>query len=333
MSPDRIMALCNAFQCSKVLHSASELGVFTALENEPLDAVTLAREIDIAQRGARDFFDTLVSLGLLDRSEEGLYLNTAQSSHFLDRNKSTYIGGLIAHANSRVFPLWADLTRALRTGRPQKPDQTDPDLYQRLYSDPAKLAAFAKGMTGGSRIVASEIAARFPWDKFASMLDVGTAQGCLPIAIASVHPHIVATGFDLPQVRGLFHDYAREHGLSDRVVFHAGDFMSESLPGADVIVMGRVLHNWDLSTKMMLLRKAHEALPVNGRIVIYERLIDDGRRSNSAALLASLNMLVMTDGGFDFSGADCVGWMLGAGFRDMYLEPLSGGLSMIVGTK
>jgi hypothetical protein len=332
ISPDPIIALCNAFQSSRVLHSASELGVFTALADEPLDAAALARKIAIAERGARDFFDALVSLGLLERNEHGLYRNSEPSSHFLDQRKATYIGGLLAHANLRVYPQWTDLTRTLRMGGPETHDQ--PNFYQKLYCDPTKLEAFAKGMTGGSRLVANEIAERFPWHEFASMVDIGTAQGCLPIAIAAGHPRIICGGFDLPQVRDLFEGYAREHGLSeDRLRFHPGDFMSDPLPNADVIVMGRVLHNWDLPTKMLLLRKAHDALPRDGRIIIYERLIDDDRRSNSAALLASLNMLVMTDGGFDFTAADCIEWMQVAGFRDMQVEPLSGELSMVIGTK
>jgi hypothetical protein len=97
--------------------------------------------------------------------------------------------------------------------------------------------------------------------------------------------------------------------------------------------MGRVLHNWDLSTKKMLLGKAYAALPRGGALIIYERLIDDERRVNSVGLLASLNMLIMTEGGFDYSAADCIGWMQQEGFRDMYVEPLTGDQTMIVGTK
>ena len=97
--------------------------------------------------------------------------------------------------------------------------------------------------------------------------------------------------------------------------------------------MGRVLHNWDLATKRLLLRKAHDALPSGGALVVYERLIDDGRRVNTAGLLASLNMLIMTAGGFDFTGSDCIGWMRDAGFHDMWVEPLASGQSMIVGTR
>ena len=97
--------------------------------------------------------------------------------------------------------------------------------------------------------------------------------------------------------------------------------------------MGRILHNWDLATKRMLLAKAYDALPSHGALVVYERLIDDERRANSAGLMASLHMLIMTEGGFDFTAADCIGWMRETGFQHTHTEPLALGLSMIVARK
>lgn len=83
----------------------------------------------------------------------------------------------------------------------------------------------------------------------------------------------------------------------------------------------------------MLLRKAYEAIPAGGALLVYERLIDDDRRSNAAGLLASLHMLIMTEGGFDFTAADCIGWMREAGFRDSGVHLLQDGQSMIAGLK
>ena len=130
-----------------------------------------------------------------------------------------------------------------------------------------------------------------------------------------------------------FDRYVKDHGVSDRVRFLPGDFFADPLPAADVLIMGRVLHNWDLATKRMLLQKAHAALPAGGALIVYERLIDDERRAGSAGLLSSLNMLVMTAGGFDFTAADCIGWMRDAGFREMRTEPLMAHQSMIVAIK
>jgi hypothetical protein len=188
-------------------------------------------------------------------------------------------------------------------------------------------------MTGGTLLAAKALATRFPWRDYTSFIDVGTAEGCLPVEILRAHAHIRGGGFDLPQVRPHFAAYVRRHGLDERLSFHPGDFLATSLPSADVLVMGRILHNWDLATKTMLLAKAYQALPGGGALIVYERLIDDDRCASSAGLLASLHMLIMTEGGFDFTAADCIGWMQEAGFQRTRVEPLALGLSMIVATK
>ena len=97
--------------------------------------------------------------------------------------------------------------------------------------------------------------------------------------------------------------------------------------------MGHILHDWDLDQKRQLLRAAHEALPPSGALIVYDAMIDNDRRSNTFGLLMSLNMLVETAGGFDYTSADCLGWLAEAGFRDAYAAPLCGPHSMAVGFK
>ena len=97
--------------------------------------------------------------------------------------------------------------------------------------------------------------------------------------------------------------------------------------------MGHILHDWDLDEKQLLLRKAYEALPDGGALIVYDAIIDDDRRQNAFGLLMSLNMLIETPGGFDYTGADCQEWMTAAGFRETYVEHLVGPDSMVVGIK
>jgi hypothetical protein len=93
-----------------------------------------------------------------------------------------------------------------------------------------------------------------------------------------------------------------KRGMSDRVKFFAGNFFTDPLPAADVLIMGRILHDWDLAQKRMLLEKANAALPTGGALIVYEAIIDDERRENAFGLLGSLNMLLATLGGFDLLG-------------------------------
>lgn len=224
------------------------------------------------------------------------------------------------------------LTAALRTGEPQS-DLSMVTNFSGLYADEALRDGFVSTMTARTRPVAQALATKFPWASYATLIDIGGAQGCLPVEIAQRYTNITGGGFDLPPLQPLFERYVEEHGLSNRLCFYPGDFFNGPLPSADVLVLGRVLHNWDLETKKMLLNKAHDALPPGGALIVYERLIDDERRVNVAGLLSSLQMLLASNGGFDFSGSDCIGWMREVGFRDIRLERLTEDQSMVSGLK
>jgi hypothetical protein len=155
----------------------------------------------------------------------------------------------------------------------------------------------------------------------------------VPVELALAHPHLQAAGFDLPPVRPVFEAYVARRELAGRVGFHGGDFLREPLPSAQVLVMGHILHDWDLEVKRMLVAKAHAALPQGGALIVYDQMIDDERRENAPGLLMSLNMLIETPGGFDYTGADCIGWLREAGFTQIRQEPLAGPHSMVVGIK
>ena len=122
-------------------------------------------------------------------------------------------------------------------------------------------------------------------------------------------------------------------GLGERLRFHPGDFFADPLPTADVHVMGHILHDWAVDEKLTLLSKSYDALPDGGALIVYEAIIDDDRRQNAFGLLMSLNMLIETEGGFDYTGEDCQTWMRQVGFRDTYVEHLAGPDSMVVGIK
>jgi hypothetical protein len=330
--PGPILELGLAFFGAKVLLSAVELGLFTELAAAPLDGEVLRRRLGLHERGARDFFDALVALGMLER-EDGRYRNSPAADRYLDRGKPGYLGGQLEMANARLYPFWGSLTEALRTGRPQNELKAGLDPFAAIYADPERMGLFLRAMTGLSLPIAEVLAHRFAWASVRSFVDVGTAEGGLPVVLARAHPHLAGGGFDLPPVRPLFEAYVARCGLADRLRFIAGDFLNEPLPSADVLVMGHILHDWDLATKRRLLAKAHAALPPGGTLLVYDRMIDDARRTNAAGLLMSLNMLIETPGGFDYTGADCLAWLREAGFAEAQVGPLAGPYSLAVGIK
>jgi hypothetical protein len=332
-APDGILQLGLAFWGSKTLLSAVELGVFSELAKAgSLESDELRDALGLHPRSARDFFDALVALGMLER-DNGTYRNTPSTDVFLDRAKPSYVGGILEMANARLYGFWASLTEGLRTGEPQNEGKTGGDLFEAIYHDEASLRAFAGAMTAISAGVAQALAASFPWERHQTVIDIGCAEGCVPAQLALAHDHLRGGGFDLPPMRPVFEDYVARFGLGDRLTFHAGDFFADGLPRADVLIMGHILHDWNLEEKKTLLAKAHAALPEGGALIVYDAIIDDDRRHNAFGLLMSLNMLIETRGGFDYTGADCQAWMREAGFTDTYVQPLLGPDAMVVAIK
>lgn len=188
-------------------------------------------------------------------------------------------------------------------------------------------------MTGLSHQANREIAARFPWRDYTTFADVGTAQGDLAVQIALANPHLTGLGFDLLEVAPIFKDYVQLNGLESRLRFVDGDFFKDDLPQVDVVTMGHILHDWNLDEKRALIGKAYDALHEGGALIVYESIIDDDRSQNTFGLLMSLNMLIETPGGFDYTAADCMGWMRDAGFTTTRTDHLVGPDSMVVGVK
>ncbi|MFI0976924.1 methyltransferase [Streptomyces sp. NPDC021093] len=353
-SPHAIIDVAVAFWKSKALLSAVELGIFSELAHTPSTCAELCERLGIAGRGAADLLDALVSLGLLLR-DDGVYRNAPVADLHLDpRKPATDISGYLSFLNAG-FGCWAGMTEALRSGgridfsaalsasvSEDHGGAGDPklvgaraadDTFGEAYAAPDQVSGFLRAMTGYSMGANQAVGEKFDWSSARTVADVGCAEGSLLAQVLSRHPHLEGIGFDLPVVGGGFDAHLKQVGLTDRARFAGGDFFADPLPTADVLVMGHVLHDWDLDTKKMLIAKAYEALPPGGRLLIYESLIDDDRRERTTGLLISLNVSTVSVGGRGYTGAECGEWMRATGFTEVKVSHLDGPEHLVVGVK
>lgn len=331
-APRHILEAAFAFRRSRILLAAVELGLFETVGNDRCDVESISLRVGLHDRSARHFLDALVEANFLNCDGDGFYSNTAETKRFLDPGNGEYVGDALYRLSTRVYGNWNGLTSALRTGQPQS-GAFGKGGYGALYSDPRELDSFLRAMTGSSLLLARALALTLPWIDYRSIVDIGTAEGCIPVQIAATHPHLTAVGFDLPEVEKSFRRYVARNGQADRVQFHSGDFFRDPLPSADVMVMSRVLHNWSIPVKQMLLRKAYAALTERGALIVCEALLDDARKGRLEALLASLHMLVETADGGEATSVDYTGWLLDAGFRNVKIVHLGCIQSAIIATK
>ncbi len=337
VDPSKIMQIGMGFWASKTLLTAINLRLFTLLAKSGLNAEQIRTELGLHNRSIYDFLDTLVSLGFLKRDGQGdsaVYSNSADTDLFLDKNKPSYMGGILEMSNHRLYPFWHHLEDALKTGKPQNEARTgDKPMFEVLYENENRLREFIAAMGGIQMGNFMKLAQAFDFSGYSTLCDAGGAGGFLCAQVAMHNPHMQCTSYDLPKVGPIAAENIKAMGVDDRVKVMDGDFFKDDLPESDVITMGNVLHDWGIDDKKKLIKKAYDALPDGGALVVIENIIDDDRSKNTFGLLMSLNMAIETPEGYDFTASDFNQWASEAGFSKTSVMPLTGPTSAVIAVK
>ncbi len=338
-TPESIMQIGTGFWASKILLTAVKFQLFTKLAEQPgMPAAEVKTMLNLkcSDRNVYDFLDALTTFGFLSREgllETAVYSNSVDTDFFLDKKKPSYIGGMLEMLNTRLYGFWGNLEEGLITGLPQNEAKHGGNVFAEIYADPARLHEFVNAMSGIQMGNFMAFAQQFDFSRYKTLTDVGGAAGLLCLMVAMHQPHMSCTSFDLPPVEPIANDTIQHFNLSDRVKTAAGDFFESPIQPSDVVVMGNILHDWDEETKLMLMKKAFDAIPEGGAFVAIEGIIDDERKKNAFGLMMSLNMLIETGKGFDYTFADFNAWAKKVGFKSTAILPLTGPSSAAIAYK
>ncbi|SEO10669.1 methyltransferase [Mucilaginibacter sp. OK283] len=338
-SPENIMKVGTGFWASKILLTAVSFQLFTRLaEKTTMTAKDVKNNLGLkcTDRNIYDFLDALTVFGFLKREgilDTAIYSNALEADTFLDKNKPSYIGGILEMMDNRLYAFWGNLGEGLLTGLPQNEVKRSEDFFGLIYSDPAKLKEFTNAMSGIQMGNFIAFAQKFDFTEYKTLIDVGGSAGLLSLMVAKHNPHMHCTSFDLLPVEPIANATIQQFGLSDRVKAVGGDFFTMPIPNADVVVMGNILHDWDEENKISLMRKAYNAIPAGGAFVAIEGIIDDERKQNVFGMMMSLNMLIETGTGFDYTFADFNKWANIVGFKSTSLISLAGPSSAAIAYK
>ncbi|HEA29987.1 MAG TPA: methyltransferase [Leeuwenhoekiella sp.] len=339
-SPAVILQIGTGFWASKVLLTAVQFELFTHLVKQPNQTIKdIKSKLDLkcTDRNAYDFLDCLVGLGFLNREgilETAHYSNTIDTAIFLDKAKPSYIGGILEMQNEQGWNVWAKLDRGLKTGLIQHDvKDNDENIFDFISNKPEMFKKFVDGMTGVQMGNFIALAQKFDFSNYKTLLDAGGSAGVLSIMIAQHNTHMNCTTFDLPALESMANETIEKFKMADHVKVLNGDFFKDELPKADIVTMGNVLHDWDEDTKIKLMKTAYDALPKGGVFIAIEHVIDNERKQNVFGLMMSLNMLIETGDGFNYTFDDFNNWAKKAGFSSTELMPLAGPSSAAIAYK
>jgi SAM-dependent methyltransferase len=324
LSPDTIANLASGYQRSRILLTAYELGIFTALGDEEKTSREVARLVKADLRGTDRLMNALCALGLLDKNEE-LFSNRPLAARFLVEGKPEYMTNLM-HANNQ-WRRWSTLTEAVRCGTSVSPasDKGKSEDWPNSY---------ISAMHWRGALIASEFASKIDLSGVSRMLDVGGGSGIYAMAVVKAKPDMEAVVFDLPGVIPLTRRFIEEAGLSGRMKTVEGDFEKDDFgSGFDLVLFSAILHMNPPLINKELLDKARRALNPGGLVVICDFILDEDRTSPAKGAVFALNMLVSTEAGDSYTEGELREWMEASGFGNIERKDLTSGHNLLMGRK
>lgn len=313
---------------------ADELGVFAALEAGPATAGETARRLGFNERATAVLFSLLSALGLIV-SRGGRHELADVARIYLLPHSPYYWGPLLRTLG--VLPQQrAALIRALQSADEVpalSSDRLPSRAWERGQIDWAQAESVTRIMHCHSLPASVGVARSGQLAGIRRLLDIGGGSGCFSIALAQHFPEIQCTVMELPAVCEVARSYIEEGGVSDRVSTVAADMFHDAWPcGYDGVFFSNIFHDWSAETNLLLARRAYDALPGGGRIVLHEMLLDeDGSGPMTTASFSVLMMLGTQGRQYTFSDLRQI--LTTAGFADIHATASYGYYSMVIGRK
>lgn len=313
------------YQKSKVLMTACELGIFSALGNEKRTAKEISHEIDTDENATRRLLDSLVAIGLLNKAGQDQFSNTRGARWYLVKESPDFIGGLLNHND--LWECYSSLTDVIKTGKTQNlidfKKMTGEQIERWLCSLHKKAKKEAKSAVEMLNI-----------SKVGRMLDLGSGSGAYASEFLLKKPELDLTVFDLPNILDVTKKYLAEDGLDERVEYRKGDFFTDDLgKGYDMVFLSNIMHRFSLWENIDLAKKIFTAVNKGGRIVLHDYVLDDNRANPELPTLQSLTMLLTTNGGEVYTKTDLWITLKEAWFRNIEYIDTSMDTKLIIGYK
>jgi SAM-dependent methyltransferase len=321
-TPYRIFEIAQGFMASKHLFAASELGVFEALGEGPVDLAGLAARTGLTRRTARISADAMVAIGLLERQGDR-YANSPVAATFLSGATPADFRPLLRFWDRLSYPAWEDLAGALGRGRPaHEIYEIDDDLVPIMSAGIAAATAAAchalpeaASLSAGSRL-----------------LDIGGGTGSWSIALAAADPELTATVFELPLVAPVAREQLRATAYAERLDVHVGDILvADDLPrGYDAFLLANVVHCFAPETNQSILRRIRAAAEPGARLLLADFWTDPTHTQPLPAALMAGEFAIHVNDGDVYSIEEGTAWLHDTDWRYLDHRPLAGPISVII---
>jgi hypothetical protein len=331
-----LLRLINGFQTSQAIHVAATLGLADLLGSVPKTTADLAAVTKAHPAALYRLMRALASIGVFQEDDDRFQedddrrFGLTPVGEFLRTDVAgthAPMAELVGRPN--YWQAWGALHYAVRSGTTAFDHIHGSGVWEYRAQRPEETLIFDRAMACGTERVAEAVLEVCDLSGSRNVIDIGGGDGMFLAKILAAYPSLRGTLFDQPHVTSKAAISLDALGLSGRCQAIAGNFFVNVPEGGDVYLLKWILHDWDDTAAIGILRSCRRAMKPSSRLLVVEHVIGLPNASADGTFM-DLTMMVM-NGGRERTENEFATLLAGAGFQLISVTPTATPLSLIEG--
>lgn len=284
---ETMLSLISGFWIARSIYLAAQLGIADCFDDTPKTIAQLAAETETDPRSLYRLMRALASVDIFTEVSDQCFALTPLAATLQSDVPGSMRYGAIAQMGYEYSLGWLNGLSSLKTGEPAFDAATGMSVWEYYAQHPEAKSALSQAMSDWGATIAQAIVASYDFSQFKTLVDVGGAQGSLLTAIFQAHPTLKGILFDLPEV-------IANVRLDDvKVQPVAGNFFESVPSGGDAYLLRWIIHNWNDEKAATILRNCHQAMPDDGKLLLFEGILPVGNEPSPLKFMDLIIMLVL----------------------------------------
>ena len=310
-----LQQLIQGFQVTQCIYVAAKLGIADLLQDGPRTSEELAQVTGTHAPSLYRVLRLLTAVDLLTEGQHHSFALTPLGASLQSGVPGSMRDTVLFYANKPVWQVWGNLLHSVETGGPSFEHVLGLEVFEYNQQHPEHATLFNNMMTEWTASVAPTVAGAYDFSAIQTLVDVGGGHGQMLASILKAHPALQGVLFDLPNVVKGAPPLLERAGVAERCQVIGGDFFAAVPAGYQTYLLSRVIHDWDDERAIAILTRCHQAMQPQGKVLLVERVIVTGNSPQVLALESDVQMLVLSYGGRERTGAEYGALLGAAGFE------------------
>jgi len=298
-APPSIMPLIAGYIPARLVFLAAELGIADLIARGTATVEGLAERTGVHAPSLKRVLRALSAYDVFEEKNSGEFALRPMGAQLRIDVPGSLRNFARFFPDQRAWKCFEEIEHTVRTGETAMSLAFGMHGFEWLAEHPKEVAIFNAAMADITHLVARAATGAYDFSVFDTIMDVGGGNGTFLSSILRSAPAARGILFDLPAGVSEADTTLRNAGVADRCKVISGDFFRSVPPGADLMVLKSVIHDWDDEHAAAILAQCRAAASADSRLVLVERVMPEcmtASADNQRAASLDMRMLTITGG-------------------------------------